>query len=49
MIADPIGHSLGWSPATLEELLWFLRGDTDGKVLADKGVKIWDGNGSREF
>jgi dihydrofolate reductase/thymidylate synthase len=32
-----------------EELLWFVRGDTNGKHLSDKGVKIWDGNGSREF
>ena len=33
----------------LEELLWFVKGDTDGKRLAAKGVRIWDGNGSREF
>jgi len=33
----------------LEELLWFVKGDTNGKHLSDKGVKIWDGNGSREF
>ena len=33
----------------VEELLWFLRGETDGKTLAEKNVKIWDGNGSREF
>lgn len=33
----------------VEELLWFLRGQTDGKILAEKNVKIWDGNGSREF
>ena len=32
-----------------EELLWFLRGETNAKLLSDKGVKIWDGNGSREF
>lgn len=32
-----------------EELLWFLSGCTDGKVLADKGVHIWDKNGTREF
>jgi thymidylate synthase len=32
-----------------EELLWFLRGRTDGKELLDKGVKIWEGNGTREF
>jgi dihydrofolate reductase / thymidylate synthase len=33
----------------VEELLWFLRGSTDGQALSDMGVKIWDGNGSREF
>lgn len=31
------------------ELLWFIKGCTDGKVLSEQGVKIWDGNGSREF
>ncbi|KAJ1675267.1 Thymidylate synthase [Spiromyces aspiralis] len=33
----------------VEELLWFLRGETNSKTLSAKGVKIWDGNGSREF
>ena len=33
----------------LEELLWFLRADTDADHLAQKGVHIWDANGSREF
>jgi thymidylate synthase len=33
----------------IEELLWFLRGDTDAKILERKGVKIWSGNTSREF
>merc|ERR1711920_1010729 len=33
----------------VEELLWFVRGDTNGKHLSDKGIKIWDGNGSKEF
>lgn len=32
-----------------EELLWFIRGDTNSKHLSERGVKIWDGNGSREF
>jgi len=32
-----------------EELLWFIAGSTSGKLLSDKGVKIWDANGSREF
>lgn len=33
----------------VEELVWFIRGSTDSKVLSAKGVKIWDGNGSKEF
>ena len=33
----------------VEELLWFLRGETDSTKLAEKGVHIWDANGSREF
>ncbi|KAI0234176.1 Thymidylate synthase [Massospora cicadina] len=33
----------------IEELLWFIRGDTNALHLAEKGVHIWDGNGSREF
>lgn len=33
----------------VQELLWFLRGNTDNKLLTDKGVHIWDGNSSREF
>ena len=32
-----------------EELLWFVNGSTDAKLLADKRVHIWDGNGSREY
>lgn len=33
----------------IQELLWFLRGDTDSKILSNKGVNIWNGNSSREF
>lgn len=33
----------------IEELLWFLRGDTNAKYLSDNGVKIWDGNSTRAF
>ena len=33
----------------IEELLWFLKGNTDAKILQEKGVKIWNGNTSREF
>lgn len=32
-----------------EELFWFIQGCTNAKVLHDKGVKIWDANGSREY
>jgi len=32
-----------------EELMWFLRGQTDASILQAKGVHIWDGNTSREF
>jgi thymidylate synthase len=32
-----------------EELLWFLRGQTNAQLLQDKGVHIWDGNSSRAF
>jgi thymidylate synthase len=31
------------------ELMWFIRGDTDNKILQAQGVHIWDGNGSRDF
>ncbi|VDC03327.1 unnamed protein product [Peniophora sp. CBMAI 1063] len=33
----------------IEELLWFVKGATDSALLSQKGIKIWDGNGSREF
>lgn len=33
----------------LKELLWFIRGETDAKLLQQQGVHIWDGNSSREF
>lgn len=33
----------------LHELLWFIAGSTDAKLLSEKGVKIWEGNGSREY
>ena len=31
-----------------EELLWFIKGSTNGNELSEKGIKIWDANGSRE-
>lgn len=33
----------------VEELLWFIRGETDARLLSEKGVKIWDQNASKEF
>jgi thymidylate synthase len=33
----------------LKELLWFIRGETDNKILKKQGVHIWDANSSREF
>lgn len=33
----------------LKELLWFVRGETDNKLLQEQGVHIWDGNTTREF
>ena len=33
----------------LKELLWFIRGETDTKLLQNQGVHIWDGNSSRKF
>ncbi|KAM7390307.1 hypothetical protein PAMA_008467 [Pampus argenteus] len=33
----------------LEELLWFIKGSTNAKELSEKGVRIWDANGSRDF
>ncbi|PIA56093.1 hypothetical protein AQUCO_00700444v1 [Aquilegia coerulea] len=33
----------------VEELLWFINGSTNAKVLQEKGVHIWDGNASRDY
>ena len=38
-----------FSRGGIEELLFFLRGETDTKKLEAKGVNIWKGNTSREF
>ena len=32
-----------------EELVWFVKGSTNAKLLSDKKIRIWDGNASREF
>jgi dihydrofolate reductase / thymidylate synthase len=33
----------------LRELIWFINGSTDNKLLQDKNVHIWDGNSTKEF
>ena len=33
----------------LKELLWFIKGDTNNKILKNNKVNIWNGNASREF
>ena len=33
----------------VEELLWFIRGETDSKILEEKKVNIWRDNTTREF
>ena len=39
---------LAWK-SCLKELLWFIGGETNNKILQDQNVKIWNGNSSREF
>ena len=33
----------------IKELLWFIHGETNNKILKEQGVHIWDANGSRKF
>jgi len=33
----------------LKELLWFIRGETNNKILQAQNVHIWDGNSTPEF
>ena len=33
----------------IEELLFFIRGDTNSKILEEKGINIWKSNTNREF
>tara|TARA_B100000902_G_C27314505_1_gene920412 strand:+ start:2001 stop:3587 length:1587 start_codon:yes stop_codon:yes gene_type:complete len=35
--------------AIFEELMLYLRGFTDNKILQEKGIHIWDGNTTRQF
>jgi thymidylate synthase len=32
-----------------EELMWFIRGQTDVRILQQKNVHVWDDNSTREF
>ncbi|ODV98176.1 hypothetical protein PACTADRAFT_661 [Pachysolen tannophilus NRRL Y-2460] len=38
-----------FSKGIIHELLWFVEGSTDGNKLSEKGVRIWEGNGSRKY
>nr|DAD21591.1 TPA_asm: hypothetical protein HUJ06_023054 [Nelumbo nucifera] len=33
----------------VEELLWFISGSTNAKVLQEESIHIWDGNASRDY
>lgn len=35
--------------AVTTELLWFISGGTSSLPLSEAGIRIWDGNGSREY
>ena len=39
---------VGWK-TVLRELIWFLNGSTNNKLLQEKKVHIWDGNSSKEY
>ena len=39
---------LGWK-SVVRELLWFMKGHTDSKMLEAQGVNIWRANSTREF
>lgn len=42
------GRKLFWR-GIVEELLWFIKGDTNSKHLEEKGVNIWRANTTRDF
>lgn len=56
---DPSAHPIPVLPlvttkrvflrAVIAELLWFIAGSTSSLPLSEAGIKIWDGNGSREY
>eukprot|EP00916_Digyalum_oweni_P012095 GHVL01019986.1.p1 GENE.GHVL01019986.1~~GHVL01019986.1.p1 ORF type:complete len:340 (+),score=71.81 GHVL01019986.1:24-1022(+) len=33
----------------VEELIWFIKGDTNANHLTEKNIKIWEANGCRQF
>jgi len=39
---------LAWK-TVIKELLWFLSGSTNNKILLDQNVKIWEGNARKEY
>merc|ERR1712166_927835 len=39
---------MAWK-SCFKELMWFVRGETDNKILQEQNVNIWNGNASREF
>ncbi len=39
---------MGWKTC-MNELLWFIRGQTNNNELTKKNVHIWDGNSSKEY
>jgi thymidylate synthase len=39
---------LAWR-VCLKELLWFIKGDTDNKLLKEQNVNIWNDNATRNF
>jgi thymidylate synthase len=43
------GHRKIFIRGIIEELLFFISGSTDTKILESKGVNIWKGNTSRNF
>ncbi len=43
-----ITHRKTFLRGIFEELMWFIRGETDVRILQKKGVHIWDGNTSVE-
>lgn len=38
-----------FTKAIIHELLWFIRGSTSSLELSEKGVNIWNGNGSKAY